>query len=213
MPAQHTASTPPLRGHPLHRHKRKEASGTKPGTVVETTISSHVKDNKRNLQKKKPRMTSLARQTLGISFATVTSSRTNSDGMLSKYSQFRTCLLNKQCFIHSFQGFHRRARCLLLGESQFCQSRFHGTWEHAPRGNMELGNTHCVEIHLHGNIHMELGNTHRVEIHFHGTLGTRTAWKYLRGKCNSMRTSTMYGKAKFQNHFELFPTTVNNFTE
>ena len=32
-------------------------------------------------------------------FATVTSSRTNSDGMLSKYSQFRTCLLNKKCFI------------------------------------------------------------------------------------------------------------------
>ena len=52
MPAQHTASTPPFRGHPSHRHKRKEASDTKPGTVVETTISSHVKDNKRNLQKK-----------------------------------------------------------------------------------------------------------------------------------------------------------------
>ena len=43
---------------------------------------------------------------------------------------------------------HRRARCLLLGESQFCQSRFHGTWEHAPRGNMELGNTHRVEIQM-----------------------------------------------------------------
>ena len=36
-----------------------------------------------------------------LSFATVTGSRTNSDGMLSKYSQFRTCFLNKKCFIHS----------------------------------------------------------------------------------------------------------------
>ena len=60
---------------------------------------------------------------------------------------------------------HRRARCLLLGESQFCQSRFHGTWEHAPRGNMELGNTHRVEIHLHGT--------------YTWNLGTRTEWKYI----------------------------------
>ena len=35
-----------------------------------------------------------------ILIATVTGSRTNSDGMLSKYSQFRTCFLNKKCFIH-----------------------------------------------------------------------------------------------------------------
>ena len=34
-----------------------------------------------------------------FAFATVTGSRTNSDGMLSKYSQFRTCFLNKKCFI------------------------------------------------------------------------------------------------------------------
>ena len=41
----------------------------------------------------------------GISVpATVTGSRTNSDGMLSKYSQFRTCFLNKKCFIHSADG-------------------------------------------------------------------------------------------------------------
>ena len=45
MPAHHTASLPPLRGHPSHRHKRKEVRDTIPGTVVETTNPSHVKDN------------------------------------------------------------------------------------------------------------------------------------------------------------------------
>ena len=41
----------------------------------------------------------------GDSLATVTSSRTNSDGMLSKYSQFITCLPNKKCFIHSYRRY------------------------------------------------------------------------------------------------------------
>ena len=52
----------------------------------------------------------------------------------------------------------------------------HGTWEHAPRGNTFLWN---------------FGNTHRVEI--------------VTGKCNSMRTSTMYGKEMSGTILNIFP--------
>ena len=52
----------------------------------------------------------------------------------------------------------------------------YGTWEHAPRGNTFLWN---------------FGNTHRVEI--------------VTGKCNSMRTSTMYAKEMSRTILNIFP--------
>ena len=58
----------------------------------------------------------------------------------------------------------------------------YGTWEHGPRGNTNVAEqkgSHLNLEHFAGTF----GNTHRVET--------------VTGKCNSMRTSTMYGKAKF----------------
>ena len=41
---------------------------------------------------------------------------TNSDGMLSKYSQFRTCFLNKKCFIHSFAQGQGQEKAVIRGQ-------------------------------------------------------------------------------------------------
>ena len=60
---------------------------------------------------------------------------------------------------------------------------------------------------MHGNVAEQKGSHLNLE-HFAGTFGNTHRVEIVTGKCNSMRTSTMYAKEMSRTILNIFSTTV-----